>query len=97
MKEELKTLKDLEELFSPMKRVYGGEDFISANIIREEAKKWIKQLTQEHHNLCDGCETTLERNFDGNRGCSISDDGCICDICHTLRIIKTFFGLKKEE
>ena len=63
----------------------------------EEAKKWIKHLTQEHHNLCDGYETTLERNFDGNRGCSLSDDGCICDICHTLRFIKTFFDLKKEE
>ena len=63
----------------------------------EEAKKWIKHLTQKHHNLCDGYETTLERNFDGNRGCSLSDDGCICDICHTLRFIKTFFDLKKEE
>ena len=44
---DLKTLKDIEEIYSPMKRVYGGEDLISANIIREEAKNWAKKLANE--------------------------------------------------
>jgi len=70
--------------------------FVSHELLKEEAKKWIDVLTEEHHQLNDGYETTLERNFDSNRGCSVSDDGSICDICHTLRWIKMFFGLELE-
>ncbi|GAH24892.1 unnamed protein product [marine sediment metagenome] len=54
-------------------------------------------LTKEHHEMNDGYETTLERDFENdNAGCSILDDGRACDICHTLRWIKHFFDLEEE-
>ena len=100
IEEKLKTLKDFKfytggwEEDGAVSRCY----FINGKELRrelkEEAKKWIKELTQQHHQSNDGYETTLERNFEEDRGCSILDDGRICDICHTLRFIKTFFDLK---
>ena len=99
--EKLKTLKDLQfytggwEEDGTISRCY----FINGKELREElkeeAKKWIDTLTEEHHQLNDGYETTLERNFNSNRGCSVSDDGSVCDICHTLRWIKMFFDLEE--
>lgn len=69
-------------------------NFVSHELLREEAEKAIVKLTQEHHELHDGYETTLERYWEVNRGCSISDDGSICGICHTLRWIVHFFDLE---
>ena len=81
----------------PPERRTENLNFVSHELLHEEAGKWIAKLTKEHHELNDGYETTLERNWEANRGCSISDDGCICDICHTLRFITMFFNLEKEE
>ena len=91
--EKLKTLKDLSSV--------GMDDndklkYVSYDCLKEEANNWIEELTRQHHQLNDGYETTLERNFESNRGCSISDNGGICDICHTLRWIEMFFGLKEK-
>lgn len=81
MKEELKTLKDLEELFSPMKRVYGGEDFISANIIREEAKNWIKVTNEEKEQWIRGGSTC----YSYEKALAV------------LEFIKYFFNLEDEK
>ena len=83
---------------APPERSTENLNFVSHELLREEAEKWIEKLTKEHHELHDGYETTLERDFKNEyAGCSIIDDGCICDICHTLRFITMFFNLKKEE
>ena len=98
-KQKVVGLDDNENLIfdNPPERSTENLNFVSHELLREEAKKWIAKLTQEHHELCDGYETTLERNWERNRGCSISDDGCICDICHTLRFITMFFNLKRRK
>lgn len=97
-KQKVVGIDDNEDLIfdKPPGRRTENLNFVSHARLKEEAEKWIAKLTKEHHELHDGYETTLERNWEGNRGCSISDDGCICDICHTLRFIKTFFNLEKE-
>lgn len=110
MKEGFKTLKDLKigvvspETDGKLKLSKTKIHKLIENynkLLRQEAIKRIKIWTKEHHAKNDGYETTLERNFNPTNiyfiACSITDDGCVCDICRLLREWKNFFNTKEED